>query len=213
MGTIKISALTAAASALAADEYPVNEAGTTKKVTGTQLRTALGVLLNTTPSGALTPAATVRTYLAGSAITVPASKIAIGSTFFWEFDMTKTAAGSATSTFDMAVGTLGTTGDTARLSWNKNAGTAAAEAAYVRIVCQCRGPLSASGIFTGTFVMVHTGGATGLTGHLTNVSQVNQQVSAAFDVTTANLILGICLTSGAADAITIQQMVAYAVNL
>lgn len=37
MADAKISALTAATSALAADEVPVNEAGTTKKVTLTQL--------------------------------------------------------------------------------------------------------------------------------------------------------------------------------
>jgi hypothetical protein len=37
----KISALTAAGSALTTHEYPVNEAGTTKKVTGTQLQTLI----------------------------------------------------------------------------------------------------------------------------------------------------------------------------
>jgi hypothetical protein len=40
----KVSALTAAASALAADEFPVNEAGTSKKVTITQLVTLLQTL-------------------------------------------------------------------------------------------------------------------------------------------------------------------------
>jgi hypothetical protein len=44
MADTKISALTAAASALAADEFPVNEAGTTKKVTLTQLKTLLQTL-------------------------------------------------------------------------------------------------------------------------------------------------------------------------
>lgn len=41
MADVKISALPAAASALGADEIPVNEAGTTKKVTITQIKTLL----------------------------------------------------------------------------------------------------------------------------------------------------------------------------
>ena len=39
MADTKISALTAAASAAAANEYAINEAGTSKKVTGTQIKT------------------------------------------------------------------------------------------------------------------------------------------------------------------------------
>lgn len=41
MADTKISALTAAGSFLLADEVPVNEAGTTKKVTGTQIQTGV----------------------------------------------------------------------------------------------------------------------------------------------------------------------------
>jgi hypothetical protein len=41
MAGTKVSALTAAANFLLADELPVNEAGTTKKVTGTQIQTLL----------------------------------------------------------------------------------------------------------------------------------------------------------------------------
>lgn len=45
MADVKISALPAAASALGADELPVNEAGTTKKVTITQISTLLATLI------------------------------------------------------------------------------------------------------------------------------------------------------------------------
>lgn len=41
MADTKISALTAAGSAALANEIPINEAGTTKKITGTQLKTLL----------------------------------------------------------------------------------------------------------------------------------------------------------------------------
>ncbi len=44
MADTKISALTAAATALAADEFPVNEAGASKKVTLTQVTTLLQTL-------------------------------------------------------------------------------------------------------------------------------------------------------------------------
>lgn len=44
MADSKVSALTAASAALAADEFPVNEAGTSKKVTVTQLVTLLQTL-------------------------------------------------------------------------------------------------------------------------------------------------------------------------
>ena len=46
--TKKISALTAASSAAAANEYEINEAGTSKKVTGTQIGTLMATLLNAT---------------------------------------------------------------------------------------------------------------------------------------------------------------------
>ena len=212
MADTKISALTAAGSFLLADIVPVDEAGTTKGVTGTQIRTGLGAIVNASTS-VQTPSATVRTYLAGSAIAVPASKLQIGSIFRWEFDMTKTAAGVAVSTFDIAVGTAGTTADTARVSFTKSGGTAAAEAGMVTLTAVCRGPLSAAGIFSGVFQLTHVGGATGLTGHIQNVSQIVAAQSAGFDVTVANLIVGLCITTGAADVITIQQVLAMAFNL
>lgn len=53
MADTKISALTAAGSFLGADEFPVNEAGTTKKVTGNQL---LAWLKTTSGSGQFSPA-------------------------------------------------------------------------------------------------------------------------------------------------------------
>ena len=44
MSDTKVSALTAAAAFLLADEIPVNEAGTSKKVTGTQMAKVLPTL-------------------------------------------------------------------------------------------------------------------------------------------------------------------------
>jgi hypothetical protein len=38
-------------------------------------------------------------------------------------------------------------------------------------------------------------------------------ISSGFDVTTANLFVGLCVTSGASDAITIQQVLTEVWNL
>jgi len=48
----KISALTAASAAAGANELPINEAGTTKKVTGTQLKTFMNVGTTTNDNAA-----------------------------------------------------------------------------------------------------------------------------------------------------------------
>lgn len=159
---------------------------------------------------AQTPAAATRTYITGSAIAIPPGKLRIGTIFRWRFDITKTAAGNAASTIDVAVGTNGTTGDTARVSFTKPAGTAAVDHGTVEITAVCRGPLSASGIFSGVMTMVHN---LENTGHMVIPCMSQVVISGTFDVTTANLIVGLCITSGASDAITIEQVVAEALNL
>jgi hypothetical protein len=128
----------------------------------------------------------------------------------WTFDMTKTAAGTATSTFDICFGTNGTTADTARVSFTKPAGTAAADTGTVTITAICRGPLSASGVVVGNFQMVHN---LENTGHAIIPCVSQTVVSSAFDVTVANLFVGVCITSGASDAITIQQCITEVWNL
>jgi len=156
------------------------------------------------------PAAASRTYLTGSEIAIPPGKVQIGTRFRWTFDITKTAAGTAASTYDIAVGTLGTTGDTARVSFTKPAGTAAVDNGKVVIDALVRGPLSSAGIVVGHFTMTHNLAATG---HATIPCVNVTTISAGFDITVANLIFGICLTSGAADAITLQMMLAEAWNV
>lgn len=57
MADTKISALTAASAAALANEFAINEAGTSKKVSGTQLRDLIGPTLVTGNSGAANAAA------------------------------------------------------------------------------------------------------------------------------------------------------------
>lgn len=166
--------------------------------------------LNNYSVTAQTPAAATRTYITGSKITVPTGKLQIGTMMRWTFDMTKTAAGTASSTFDICVGTNGTTADTARVSFTKPAGTAAADNARCVITAICRGPLSASGIFVGTFAMTHN---LENTGHAVIPCVNMTTISGAFDVTVANSFVGVCITSGASDAITIEQVTTEVWNL
>lgn len=161
-------------------------------------------------SAAQTPAATVRTYIAGSAISVPVGKMQIGTFFEWKFNMTKNAAGSAASTFDIAIGTNGTTADTAVISFTKPAGTAAADEALVTVTMHVRGPLTGSCIAIGNFQLCHNLAATG---HAVIPCVNVNTVSSGFDVTVASLKVGLCITSGASDAITIQTVQGFAYNM
>jgi hypothetical protein len=158
---------------------------------------------------AQTPAATVRTYLVGSALAVPQHGLQIGTTLSWQISMTKTAAGSASSTFDICFGAAGTTADTARVTFTKPAGTAAVDEGTVTITAVVRS-IGTAGVVVGQFSMTH---ANASTGHLTTGSASVNTISAGFDLTVPNLIVGVCLTSGAADAVSVQLVTAQAVNL
>ncbi len=166
--------------------------------------------LNNFSTASQAPAASTRTYITGSNIAIPSSKLQIGTMFRWTFNITKTAAGVAASTFDVCFGTAGTTADTARISFTKPAGTAVADEGLVTITATIRGPLSASGVAVGNLQLTHNLAATG---HATIPCVNVNTISGAFDVTVANLIVGVCITSGAADAITIQSVMTEAWNI
>lgn len=170
-------------------------------------RSLLGVL--NASVAAQSPVAATRTYIAGSALAIPVSKLRVGTILRWKFDLTKTAAGVAASTFDVCFGVNGTTADVARLSFTKPAGTAVADEGEIEITCVVRS-IGATGVAVGQFRMTHNLSATG---HATiPVVSVNN-VSAGFDMTVAALIAGVCITSGAADAVTIQLVTAEALNI
>ena len=152
---------------------------------------------------------TTRAYIAGSNILIPAGAMQVGTVFRWTFDITKTAAGTATATYDIAFGTAGTTADTARVSFAKPAGTAAIDTGMVRIVAVVRGPVGASGVVAGHFQLTHNLAATG---HAAIPCVDVTTISAAFDVT-APTNIGVCLTGGASDSVTLQLVMAEAWNI
>lgn len=152
---------------------------------------------------------TSRTYIAGSNIAFPAGALQVGTMLRWTFDITKSAAGTAASTYDIAFGTAGTTADTARVSFSKPAGTAVADAGQVIVTAVVRGPVGASGIVAGHF---HLGHNLAATGHAIIPVVDVTTISSAFDIT-APTNVGLCLTGGASDSVTLQLVLAEAWNL
>jgi hypothetical protein len=153
-----------------------------------------------------TVGAASRTYLNGTALAVPSAGLRVGTTFKWVLNITKDANGSAASTFDIAFGISGTTTDTARVSFTKPAGTAAADVGQVTITAVVRS-IGTSGVVVGNFQLTHNLAATG---HAQIPCVVVNTISSGFDTTTAGMIVGLCLTSGAADNITVELATAEA---
>lgn len=150
------------------------------------------------------PPAALRTYLAGSA--VPVRQLQAGSGFLWRLAVSKTAAGVAASTYEVVVGTTGSAADATILSFQKPAGTAAADEGWVDIMATCRGPQG----LVGQFRMGHNLASTG---HLVIPQAVVNNISAPFDIAVPNLFVGLCVTSGLADVLTFQMVQAEGYNL
>ena len=153
-------------------------------------------------------AADGRKYIVGSNVAITAGRIAVGTLFRWRFGMLKTGAGNATSTIDIAFGTAGTTADTARVSFTKPAGTAAQDEGFVEIEATVTA-IGTSGVVTGEFRMIHSLASTG---HLTTPAVCLLTTSSAFNTSTVTDI-GLCLTTGASDDITIGICTVTAQNL
>lgn len=157
-----------------------------------------------------TPAAATRTYIAGTRFALGSQRLQIGSMFHWGWSMTKTAAGVAASTIDVAIGSTGTVADGPQISFAKPGGTAAVDEAWCDLYMVVRGPINGNGVIAGEFVMRHNGNNVG---HAVIPTVVVVNISAPFDVSPVGLNIGVCITTGAADAITIQVVQAEAMNL
>lgn len=149
-------------------------------------------------------------YITNSKITVPTGKLRLGSILHWRFAIDKTGAGTAAPVFKVFVGTLGTTGDTARLTFTLPAQTGVIDTGFVDITVTCRGPLSSAGVFQGILELQHNLAATGLS----NIANpVIAATSAAFDVTTAGLFVGVACNPGLNGVWNFQQVIADTLNL
>lgn len=156
------------------------------------------------------PIAATRTYITGSAVgPFTAGSLAVGTVFRWKFDATKTGAGTATSTIDIAVGTAGTTADGATISFTKPAGTGVIDEAWFDIEVVVKTLSATVGVISGVMRMVHNLSATG---HAQIPVVVVQNTYSTLNTTTPTYF-GVCITTGASDAITINQCTAESINL
>jgi hypothetical protein len=148
-------------------------------------------------------------YFTGSALAIPqGAYLRAGSRFHWKWNMHKTAAGVATSTIAIVFGTLGTAaGDTARVSFTKPAGTGVEDEAWCEIHATVRNLSDSAGVVVGTFTMGHNLAATG---HAQIPFVAITTISAGFDNKVDGLIVGLVMTTGAADVVTVEQMQAEA---
>lgn len=143
--------------------------------------------------------AATKTYVTGSQVQIPDGGLKVGSKIRFKLNLAKTAAGVATSLFELVIGTLGTIADTTRASFTKPAGTAAADEGVVTIEAVVRS-ISATGTIAAEFVLVHNLAATG---HAQVPVVAISSVPAAFDTRAlGGQYIGLCLTTGAADVAT-----------
>lgn len=155
-------------------------------------------------------APSVDTYLTGSALVI-GGRLQAGTILQWRFTMTKTAAGTATPVFSVRFGTLGTTGDTARLTYTGVAQTAVStDTGWVDIQVVVRS-VSATGTVTGAFIMQHFNTTTGLQNKAQ--AQIFSTTSGTFDNTSGSLIAGVSCNPGASGVWTFRHVSGMALNL
>ena len=151
------------------------------------------------------------TYLTGSNITVPSGSLKAGSRYRLVFDVTKTAAGTATPTVIVRFGTGGSTADTALATLTFLAQTAAADDGRFTVEVTFRTVGSGtSAVIQAVGTLTHRLQITGLA----NLSSPTvRATSAGFDSTVASSIIGVSVNGGASAAWTVQLVQATLENL
>lgn len=158
------------------------------------------VLITSTADQAI--GASVTAYLTNSGIVIPANSLRVGSVIEIYGTVTKTAAATASMTFDARYGPLGTTGDASKANVATGTQTAVADTGEVKLRAIVRS-LGAAGSIDFFMSFSHGLNATGLGANSSPMSET----TATCDTTVANT-LGISLTTGASHAITVKQVYA-----
>lgn len=138
------------------------------------------------------------TYVAGSGILLPSGVTQAGIQYLCEFDMVKTAAGTAAPVVNIRFGTAGTTADASICTMTFGAGTAAADTGKFTVVVTFRSAGSGTtAVVVGSTMINHFLAATGLTS--TGASGMGQitTVGGGFNSTVANSTIGVSFNGGA----------------
>lgn len=139
------------------------------------------------------------TYIAGSYVTIPATRLQAKSIYRMRMQIAKTsAAGVATPIVTVRLGTAGTTADTARATLTFPAQTAVADDGFIEVFCTFRTVGSGtSAVISAHGILDHRLPATGLVNTNTGFAKA---VSAGFDSTVASLGIGCSFNGGTSFA-------------
>lgn len=155
------------------------------------------------------PGFAVDTYLAGSAIALPASRLRAGTRYVLSFDVAKTAAGLAPPVLTLRFGASGSIADPAIGTLSFGAQTAAVDDGVIEVQGAFRST-GAAAVLQAVSTLTHSLTSAGLA---TTPGAVRRVTSAAFDATLANGVLGVSVNAGAAAAWTISLVQARLENL
>jgi hypothetical protein len=158
------------------------------------------------------PAATL-TLLTGSLIMVPPQGFQVGGKFRWKWRCSKTAAGVAARNWFIRIGTAGTTADAIVATLGPSAlPTAAVDDADFEVELTIR-TLGAAATAVAHIRMIRRSvAAAGFLAVANLTTEVLVGTMATFNSTTAKQFIHMSLTTGAAEAITIQSMGVECVN-
>lgn len=212
MADTKISALPAVTTPAGTDELAVNQGGTSKKVTLTQVNAFVDPASNSSTSAQTL--GTGDTYVAGSDVTFGAGRLKAGSYYRCVIDMTKTGAGTATAVVTLRMGTAGTTSDAAICTFTyPSAQTATADNGRITVYVNMRSVGSGTAaVAAGVHNIEKTNTTTGFVSTGNNFGAPIRVTSSGFDSTTVTKI-GVSINAGASSAWTTTLVQADVKNL
>jgi len=208
----KISALTAVTTPAGTDEFAVNEAGTSKKITLSQIDAYTSPIANgsvTDQTGFATD-----TYVTRSGLVVVGSRLQAGAWMRWVFNVEKTAAGVATAAVTLRMGTAGTTADAAICTFNfASAGTAATDKGRLEVIANFNSVGSGtSAVVEGNLFLIKQNSNTGFVSAGSVLMAPITVTSSGFNSTTVTNI-GLSLNAGTSASWTVRTVQAEIQNL
>lgn len=162
-----------------------------------------------------TPAAATDVYITGSDVTIPAGRLQARSKYILDMSITKGAAGTGTPTFNVRVGTAGTTADASRclFTWPA-ANTAVADEMRCTILVTVRSVgAGTAAVLEGMLIANHELTTTGFGGTGLGANIIVNTTGGGFDSTVAGLKIGVSVNGGTASAWSIRQAQAELTNL
>lgn len=209
----KVSALTAVTTPAGTDEFPVNQGGTSKKATLTQINAYCEPVSGASVSAQVGFA--TDTYIAGSGLTITPSRLQAASFYRFKTDVAKTGAGTASAVFVLRMGTAGSTADGAICTFTfPTAGTAAADNGFIEILANFRSVgAGTSAVVAGSLVLMRTNTTTGFvsTGGLQFMSPI-RVTSSGFNSSTVTKV-GVSLNAGTSASWTLTTVQSDMLNL